>query len=139
MGDVKFEKVEVGYIVDPESETKEVFIPSPPTMTTVKINPRPVIILLANPAIGEGYDKVEELKAYAEAKKVFIACPDGTDTDAVEAAYTYIDKKAKTLNVKKNEVSVQYIGDLADVAQEAVDYLVDELDADIDDAEEFEF
>ena len=30
----------LGYIVDPESDTKQVFIPSPPTMTTVKTNPR---------------------------------------------------------------------------------------------------
>ena len=34
----------LGTVVDPESETKEVFIPSPPTMATLKINPRPVVI-----------------------------------------------------------------------------------------------
>ena len=29
----------LGNIIDPESDTKQVFIPSPPTMTTVKTNP----------------------------------------------------------------------------------------------------
>ena len=34
----------LGYLVDPESETKQVFIPSRPSMATVKFNPRPGII-----------------------------------------------------------------------------------------------
>ena len=139
MSEVKFEKTEVGYIIDPPSETKEVFIPSPPTMTTVKINPRPVIILLADPVIGDGYEKAEELKVYAEGNKLFIVCPKSNDTDAIEATYNFIDKQAKSLNVKKNEIAIKYLGELADAAQEAVDYLLDELDVEVDDAEEFEF
>ena len=42
---VEFKEYEgLGYFIDPESDTKQVFIPSPPTMATVKINPRPGII-----------------------------------------------------------------------------------------------
>ncbi len=129
---------DLGFIVDPESDTKEVFIPSPPTTTTMKINPRPVIIYLTGGKVKEGYEKLEALKAYAEENKVVFVCPSSNDGEVVGDTYQYIQKNAKKINVKKNELCVQCLPECADEAQEAVDYLVDELDADVEEAEEFE-
>lgn len=128
----------IGFIVDPESDTKEVFIPSPPTTTTMKINPRPVVIYLTGGAVKEGYDKLEALKAYAEENKVVFVCPSSNEGEVVGKTYEYITKNAKKINVKKNELTVQCLPGMADEGQEAIDYLVDELDADVDDIEEFE-
>jgi len=47
--------------------------------------------------------------------------------------------KAKLLNVKKDQISIKGDADHMDLAQEAVDYAVDEMDADLDDAEELDF
>lgn len=128
---------DLGYIIDPPSDTKEVFIPSPPTMTTVKINPRNTIIYIAGGKIVEGYEKLDELKAYAKDNKVVIVCPTSTDAEEVAETYNYIDSKYKTLNIKKDAIAVKADEEFLDKAQEIVDYLVDELDADIDDAEVF--
>lgn len=127
----------LGYIVDPESDTKQVFIPSPPTMTTVKTNPRPAIIYITGGKVKEGYDKLEDLKAYAEENKVVFVCPTSADPEEVSETFKYVETKYKVLNVKRDEISVQGDPDMMDAAQEIVDYLVDECDADIDDAEEF--
>lgn len=75
---------ELGYIIDPPSDTKEVFIPSPPTMTTVKVNPRAAIIYVTGGKIVEGYDKLEALKAYAEENKLVLICPTATDAEEFE-------------------------------------------------------
>ena len=40
------------------------------------------------------------------------------------------------MNIKRNELTVMGDAEHMDAAQEAVDYMVDECDADIDDAEE---
>lgn len=130
---------ELGFIIDPPSDTKEVFIPSPPTMTTVKINPRKVMIYVTGGKVVEGYDKLDALKEYAEANKVMIVCPEATDVDDLTKTYDYVIRKAKVLNVKANELAIMGDADNVGVAQELVDYAVDELDADLEDAEEFEF
>lgn len=127
----------LGYVIDPESDTKQVFIPSPPTMTTVKTNPRTSIIYVTGGKVVEGYDQLDALKEYAEKNKVAIFCPSSTDAEEVSETYKYIQSKYKVLNVKRDEISVQGDSDHMDAAQEIVDYLVDECDADIDDAEEF--
>lgn len=129
---------ELGFIIDPESDTREVFIPSPPTMTTVKINPRNAIIYITGGKVVEGYEKLEKLKAYAESNKVVLICPEATDPEEVAETYSYVTTKYKTLNVKKDEIAVMAEADLVDAAQAIVDYLVDECDADIEDAEAFE-
>lgn len=129
---------ELGIIIDPPSDTKEVFIPSPPTMATVKINPRAAIIYITGGKITEGCDQIEALKAYAEENKVVFICPTATDSEEIAKTYDYVTKKAKMINIKANELSVMADADTMEAAQEAVDYLVDECDADIDDAEEFE-
>ena len=136
---VEFNEYEgLGYFIDPESDTKQVFIPSPPTMATVKINPRPGIIYITGGKVKEGYEQLEALKDYAEKNKVGILCPISTDPEEIAKTYQYIQKSGKLINIKRNELKVMGDADNMDAAQEAVDYLVDECDADIDDAEEFE-
>ena len=130
---------DLGFIIDPESETKEVFIPSPPTMVTAKINPRPAIIYITGGKVVEGYDKLETMKDYAEKNKVVIVCPTAEDAEELGKTYEYVSMKAKLLNVKKDQISIKGDADHMDLAQEAVDYAVDEMDADLDDAEELDF
>ena len=128
------EEVEVyeyngGTVVDPKSDTKTVFIPSPPTEMEQKINPRPAVILF-------GEADVEALKAKADEEKVVFVLPADAEDETVEATVKLVITGAKKLNVKKNEVSVKYIGDDAD-AQAFVEYAVDDLDVELDDPEEF--
>lgn len=130
---------DLGFIIDPESDTKEVFIPSPPTMVTAKINPRPAIIYITGGKVVEGYDKLETMKDYAEKNKVVIVCPTAEDAEELGKTYEYVSMKAKLLNVKKDQISIKGDSDHMDLAQEAVDYAVDEMDADLDDAEELDF
>ena len=68
-----------------------------------------------------------------------IVCPEATDVDDLAKTYDYVIRKAKVLNVKANELAIMGDADNVGVAQELVDYAVDELDADLEDAEEFEF
>ncbi len=130
---------DLGFIIDPESDTKEVFIPSPPTMVTAKINPRPAIIYITGGKVVEGYDKLETMKDYAEKNKVVIVCPTAEDAEELGKTYEYVSMKAKLLNVKKDQISIKGDADHMDLAQETVDYAVDEMDADLDDAEELDF
>ena len=130
---------DLGFIIDPESDTKEVFIPSPPTMVTAKINPRPAIIYITGGKVVEGYDKLETMKDYAEKNKVVIVCPTAEDAEELGKTYEYVSMKAKLLNVKKDQISIKGDAVHMDLAQEAVDYAVDEMDADLDDAEELDF
>lgn len=130
---------DLGFIIDPESDTKEVFIPSPPTMVTAKINPCPAIIYITGGKVVEGYDKLETMKDYAEKNKVVIVCPTAEDAEELGKTYEYVSMKAKLLNVKKDQISIKGDADHMDLAQEAVDYAVDEMDADLDDAEELDF
>ena len=130
---------DLGFIIDPESDTKEVFIPSPPTMVTAKINPRPAIIYINEDKVVEDYDKLETMKDYAEKNKVVIVCPTAEDAEELGKTYEYVSMKAKLLNVKKDQISIKGDADHMDLAQEAVDYAVDEMDADLDDAEELDF
>lgn len=129
----------LGYVIDPESDTKEVFIPSPPTMSTVKINPRPCILYVAGGKIKEGYDKLEAMKSYAEENKVVFVCPSSDDPEEVAKTYKYIQTKCKVLNVIRGNLTVMAAADDMDAAQEIVDFLVDECDADVDDASELSF
>ena len=125
--EVEVYKYAAGTIVDPKSDTRTVFIPSPPTQMEQKINPRPVLILF-------GENDIEAVKAMADEQKLFVMLPDGTDEDTVEATYNDISKNAKKYNIKKAEISVKTSGDLA-AAQAAVDYINDELDGEIADAQ----
>ncbi len=127
--EVEVYEYEGGVCVDPKSDTKVVFIPSPPTKMEQKINPRPAVILF-------GDADVEELKVKADEEKVVFVLPKDAEPETVEATFKFTVTSAKKLNVKKDEVTVKYVGDAADAAQAFVDYAVDELDAEFDDAEE---
>ena len=128
---------ELGIIIDPPSDTKEVFIPSPPTMATVKINPRAAIIYITGGKIDEEYAKLGELKAYCEENKVVYICPKATDMDELAKTYKYATEKCKDLNIKPNEISVKADAEHLDVAQELVEYMEDEFDAEVEPAEVF--
>lgn len=127
--EVEVYEYEGGVCVDPKSDTKVVFIPSPPTKMEQKINPRPAIILF-------GCDDPESLKAKADEEKVVFVLPKDAEPATVEATFKFAVTSAKKLNVKAAEVTVKYVGDAAEAAQAFVDYAVDELDAEFDDAEE---
>ena len=129
----------LGFIIDPPSDTKEVFIPSPPTMVTAKINPRPAIIYITGGKVVEGYEKLDAMKDYAEKNKVVIVCPTSVEGDELADSYEYVASKAKVLNVKKDQISIKADAEHLELAQIVVDYAVDELDADLEDAEELEF
>lgn len=116
-----------GTCVDPKSDTRTVFIPSPPTQMEQKINPRPVLLLF-------GENDVEAVKAMADEQKLFVMLPKDTEEDTVETTFEAIQKSAKKWNIKKDEVSVKTTGDVA-AAQAVVDYINDELDGDVADAE----
>jgi len=127
--EVEVYEYEGGTVVDPKSDTKVIFIPSPPTKMEQKINPRPAVILF-------GDADVEELKVKADEEKVVFVLPKDAEAETVEATFKFTVTSAKKLNVKAAEVTVKYVGDGAEAAQAFVDYAVDELDAEFDDAEE---
>ena len=65
---------ELGYAVDPESDTKEITVILVGKQT-VKANPRPAVIYVTGGAINESYEKLEELKKYCADNKVVFLCP----------------------------------------------------------------
>ena len=73
-----YEYDELGYAVDPESDTKEITVILVGKQT-VKANPRPAVIYVTGGAINESYEKLEELKKYCADNKVVFLCPKATD------------------------------------------------------------
>lgn len=126
---------EAGYIIDPKSDEKEVFIPSPPTKVMTKINPRAGIILFTDEPVSEESENLDKLKAFAKEQKQFLACVGENSVEAAAATYDYMISGAKTLNIKKSDIQVRYMGEAEAIAQEFVDYLVEEMDVEIEDAE----
>ena len=95
-----------------------------------------VYIISRTGKVKEGYEQLEALKDYAEKNKVGIFCPTSLEAEEISKTYQHIQKSGKVLNIKRNELTVMGDAEHMDAAQEAVDYMVDECDADIDDAEE---
>lgn len=126
----------LGYIVDPESDTKVVTVILIGKQT-VKANPRPAVIYVTGGKINESYEKLEELKAYCAENKVVYICPTSTDVDELGKTYQYAVDKFKDLNIVKEEISVKADSENMDAAQKLVDYVLDEFDDELDDAEEF--
>ena len=79
---------------------------------------------------------IDALKAKADEEKVVFVLPKDAEDETVEATFKFVVTGAKKLNVKKGEVSVKFAGDAGETAQAFVDYAVDELDAEFEDAEE---
>lgn len=126
----------MGYIVDPESDTKVVTVILIGKQT-VKANPRPAVIYVTGGKINESYEKLEELKTYCAENKVVYICPTATDVDELGKTYQYAIDKFKDLNIVKEEISVKADSENMDVAQELVEYVLDEFDDELDDAAEF--
>ncbi|MEY8376836.1 hypothetical protein AALD22_13800 [Lachnospiraceae bacterium 56-18] len=126
----------LGYIVDPESDTKVVTVILIGKQT-VKANPRPAVIYVTGGKINESYEKLEELKAYCAENKVVYICPTSTDVDELGKTYQYAVDKFKDLNIVKEEISVKADSENMSAAQELVEFVLDEFDDELDDAEEF--
>lgn len=126
----------LGYIVDPESDTKVVTVILIGKQT-VKANPRPAVIYVTGGRINESYEKLEELKTYCAENKVVFICPTATDAEELGKTYQYAVDKFKDLNIVKEEISVKADSEHMDAAGELVEYILDEFDDELDDAEEF--
>lgn len=117
--------------VVPASETKQVFIPSPPTMNTVAINPRPCVIYVADAEI------TDEMKAYCKENKVVFVLPKKDDAEKMMEAYNWAIAKATVINIKKDEVSVKADEANKELAEELVEAISDELDVELGEVEVF--
>lgn len=126
----------LGYVVDPESDTKVVTVILIGKQT-VKANPRPAVIYVTGGKIDENYEKLEELKNYCAENKVVFICPKATDAEELGESYRYALDKFKDLNIVKEEISIKADKENMDAAQELVEYVLDEFDDELDDAEEF--
>ena len=121
-----YEYDELGYAVDPESDTKEITVILVGKQT-VKANPRPAVI----------YEKLEELKKYCADNKVVFLCPKATDVEELAKTYQYAVGNFKKLNIVPEEISVKSDDDHTKQAEELVDYVLDEYDAELDTVEKF--
>ena len=126
----------LGYVVDPESDTKVVTVILIGKQT-VKANPRPAGIYVTGGKIDESYEKLEELKKYCADNKVVFICPKATDAEELGKTYQYALDKFKDLNIVKEEISIKADSEHLDAAQELVEYVLDEFDDELDEAEEF--
>ena len=126
-----------GYIVDPESDTKErtVILLG---KQIVKCNPRKVVIYVTGGAVDEKYAKLEELKTYCGDNKVVFVCPKADNCDALVETYKYITKNYLDLNIKPKEMSIKSDASHREVATELADYILDEFDMDFGETEIFE-
>ena len=126
----------LGYVVDPESDTKVVTVILIGKQT-VKANPRPAVIYVTGGKIDESYEKLEELKKYCADNKVVFICPKATDAEELGKTYQYALDKFKDLNIVKEEISIKADSEHLDAAQELVEFVLDEFDDELDEAEEF--
>lgn len=131
-----YEYDELGYAVDPESDTKEITVILVGKQT-VKANPRPAVIYVTGGAINESYEKLEELKKYCADNKVVFLCPKATDVEELAKTYQYAVGNFKKLNIVPEEISVKSDDDHTKQAEELVDYVLDEYDAELDTVEKF--
>lgn len=123
-----------GYIIAPESEMKEVVIPSPPAVTLMPVNPRDAIIYLTEAVITPESPAINRLKEYAVDNKVVFICPESrVDEEIVESA-VYAFSHAKALNIKKDTMSIktdeqnENLGNVVAELLEDEDIEVDEVD-----------
>jgi hypothetical protein len=120
--DVSFESFQIegkdsGYFVDPKSDVKQTYIPSPPAFVDVKINPRPGVILVAPEPVTPDSTVLDGLKAVAKEKKWFVACPAADDDDSLLAVFDRLQADAKKLNVVADDIRVAYLPASADAAR----------------------
>ena len=104
---------------------------------TVKANPRPAVIYVTGGAINESYEKLEELKKYCADNKVVFLCPKATDVKNWQKHISMLLVILKKLNIVPEEISVKSDDDHTKQAEELVDYVLDEYDAELDTVEKF--
>ena len=126
-------------VIDPESDTKLVFIPSPPTTTTQKINPRTPVNNQTAVRAEQSPERLEAQKAYCAEQKLVFICTDSLVAEQIQQAYEYMTLNERNLNVKKDRLVLKADAASMDAAQEAMDYLIDELDVEFEDEEIEEF
>lgn len=127
---------DLGYMVDPESDTKitTVIIIG---KTRVKTNPRPAVIYVTGGKINENYEKLEELKTYCAENKVMFICPFSTNDEELGKSYHYAVSNFKELNIQRDNISVKATADNIEAAQALVEYVLDEYDTELEEASEF--
>ena len=119
--DVTFEAFEVkgadaGYIITPPSDTKQTYIPSPPSFVDVKINPRPGTILFTPEPITADSPQLDSLKAAAKEEKLFIVCPKAFDNDSLMDIFDWLNENVKARNILPEDVRIAYLQQSADAA-----------------------
>lgn len=103
-----YECDQIGTIIDPASDTKDVLIPMPPMCIRTKINPRPVLIYLGERSVCCGENCMESLIEYCRRENVMMIWPYQSDRTASMRVYDYIQKNSKKLNVCKDAVRIAF-------------------------------
>ena len=104
----------------------------------VKANPRPAVIYVTGGAINESYEKLEELKKYCADNKVVFLCPKRQRMwKNWQKHISMLLVILKKLNIVPEEISVKSDDDHTKQAEELVDYVLDEYDAELDTVEKF--
>lgn len=126
----------LGYVVDPESDTKVVTVILIGKQT-VKANPRPAVIYVTGGKIDENYEKLDELKRYCMENKIVFICPKATEVEELGKTYQYAIDKFKDLNIIKEQIVVKADDKNMKSAQALVEFVLDEFDDELEDAGEF--
>jgi hypothetical protein len=127
MAEYEIVEFDEGKIVDPPSDTKQTFVPSPPSMVDVKINPRPSMIVFG----GEPSD-IDAAGTYAVANKIVLVIPSSTDNDTLVSVIKYLSDNAKGLNVT-DEYHVSALPGAEAEASAFASYYAEEYGTDITD------
>jgi hypothetical protein len=115
-------------MVDPESDTKQIFIPSPPSLSIVKIHPRAAVFLMSSGKEEKLYEQIEVLKTYAQEQNVMLICPFTDDFVEFEKSFCWIDKKRRVLNIDHNRYSVMGCEGYEKEAKSLAEYLANKYD-----------
>lgn len=117
-----------GYAIMPEIETKEVFIPSPPTTTIVPINPRLCVIYLTEEPVTPESANLDALKAYAKDNNCVLFCPEKGTADDLFSVYAWAlqPDECKRMNLKHDVIAVKSDEASYDLADELTEILEDE-------------
>lgn len=122
----------LGYIIDPESDTKirtVILIGK----QTVKCNPRQAVIYFSSEKIDEGYAGLERLKKYCDEHKVVLVCPKDRELATLEATYKYLFKNHLEVNIKRDELAICIESEAQrEEAEGFRTYLLEEYDVEMD-------
>lgn len=121
----------LGFIIDPESDTKVrtvILIGK----QTVKCNPRHAMILISEQPITENCEKLEELKTYCAENKIMVFCPASSEISSMEAVYKELFREYLEFNILRDDMlAAAYDEASLERAVEFREYIMDEYDADL--------